>query len=203
LPAGWGTDHPGEGHCKQHGGLLKRERIKLVKELVDKKRKQGVYGDPQIIDPDTALLMEVHRTAGHVEWLRQRIQEIGEHKGDAVLMQYTDAFGMAASVWVDMYQKERQHLVRVAKAAIDAGVAVRQVEIAEQQARMMAMVMIGFIEDQALGLDYRQKLSARKLMRKHLENAQLVELPDLPTDADVEQTIYEAELVAEDIEVFE
>lgn len=159
------------------------------------KIKQGVYGDPMQIDPDQALLMEVHRTAGHVEWLRQRIQEIGEVKGDAVLMQYTDAFGMGASVWVDMYQKERQHLVRVAKAAIDAGVAVRQVEIAEQQARIMAMVMISFIEDPDLGLDYMQKLSARKLMRKHLENSQSIVMPALPESSEMEQTILDAQLV--------
>lgn len=27
LPAGWGTDHPGIGHCKLHGGKTKGQRI--------------------------------------------------------------------------------------------------------------------------------------------------------------------------------
>jgi len=151
--------------------------------------KQGIYGDPTEIDPDTALLMEVHRTAGHVEWLRMHIREIGERKGDRVLTQYTDAFGIGPSVWVDMYQKERAHLVRVAKAAIDAGVAVRQVEVAENQARLMAMVMIGFIEDADLGLDYLQKLNARKLMRKHLEDANGIVMPELPEVVEVQETM--------------
>lgn len=60
-----------------------------------------------------ALLEEVHRTAGHVEWL-----------GLEVAAQPPTALE-AGSVWVELYQDERAHLVRLAKVAIECGVAER------------------------------------------------------------------------------
>jgi hypothetical protein len=46
----------------------------------------------------------------------------------------------AINLWVKLYQEERDRLVRVAKAAIDAGVEERQVRLAEGQARQLAQV---------------------------------------------------------------
>ncbi|RMI47594.1 hypothetical protein EBO15_01450 [Actinomadura harenae] len=41
-------------------------------------------------------------------------------------------------MWMELYQSERVHLARVAKAALDAGVAERQVRLAEQQGELLA-----------------------------------------------------------------
>jgi hypothetical protein len=48
---------------------------------------------------------------------------------------------------VRLYQEERDRLVRVAKAAIDAGVAERQVRITEEQARQLARVVSAIVID--------------------------------------------------------
>ncbi|MGH9175610.1 MAG: hypothetical protein ACRD1H_14690, partial [Vicinamibacterales bacterium] len=93
----------------------------------------AMYGLPIDISPAEALLEEVRWTAGHVAWLRMRVQEIeesdlvwgvtqevhkasGEHPG-------TDTTKAAApNVWLDLYDRERKHLVGVCAAALKAGV---------------------------------------------------------------------------------
>ena len=70
----------------------------------------GAYGAPIVIDPTTALLQEVHRTSGHIAWLSAEID------GQSDIQQHE------TQVLVTMYQRERDHLMRVAKTAIDAGV---------------------------------------------------------------------------------
>lgn len=43
--------------------------------------------------------------------------------------------------WLDLYRREREHAMRVAKLAIDAGIAQRMVSIAEDQGRMLALAI--------------------------------------------------------------
>lgn len=43
--------------------------------------------------------------------------------------------------WLDLYRREREHAMRVAKLAIDAGIAKRMVNIAEDQGRMLALAI--------------------------------------------------------------
>src|SRR5260221_8866784 len=65
-PAGWKTTHPGFGRCKFHGGSapsgIKAAERSMVAETL------GTYGGPIDIDPAQALLTQVRRTAGHVQW---------------------------------------------------------------------------------------------------------------------------------------
>lgn len=99
----------------------------------------ATFGLPREVDPQQALLEEVHRTAGHVAWLGQKI---GEFATDSELKQLdmSERFEKP-SVWVEMYERERIHLVRVSKACVDAGVAERQVRLAEAQGQMLASVL--------------------------------------------------------------
>lgn len=140
--AGWGTDHPGIGACKLHGGSAPSGRVAAQREAAQAAVR--TLGLPLDIDPATALLDEVRRTAGHVTWLGERIAELAPNDlvqgvrgirrrqgpdGDDV----TTEAGPAVSVWLDLYQRERRHLVAVCAAAVAAGVAERQVRLAEQQ----------------------------------------------------------------------
>jgi len=110
----------------------------------------ATFGLPREVAPDVALLEEVHRTAGHVGWLGALVAGLESSE----LAQWSET-GRAPSVWVRIYQEERQHLVRVAKAAIDAGIAERQVRLAEQQGTMLAQVIDVVLD--GLGLDERQR----------------------------------------------
>lgn len=164
LSAGWGTDHPGVGHCKWHGGALRHETTKgIIVRSIQAARE--IYGEDIDIGPHEALLQEVHRTAGAVEWLRQKIRDLED---DEFLVQKTMNLGMQPSAWLALYQSERSHLVKVSKAAIDAGVAERHVRIAEEQAKLIAMAMNMLINDPMLELTPRQRVLAPKIVRKSL-----------------------------------
>lgn len=195
MPAGWGTQHPGSGTCRFHGGLspnsnkraarLRAEEMKIVS--------QKIYGEPVAdLTPEEAILQELQRTAGHVQWLFEKVQEVGaetdedgNYKGEnKALIQYTK-LGITPSVWISMYQEERKHLMAVAKTASSMGIAERQVRLAEEQGRMLAAVIQAFMSDPDLGLTNAQKARAPELIRRHLAAIPL-RTPARPGEAIVE-----------------
>lgn len=103
------------------------------------------YGTPVDTNPIEALLDEVSRTAGHVAWLAQRIGQFNvplnleELDPDTKISRKVTA-GIPPEVegWLRMYQSERAQLVRVAAAALHAGVNERLVQIAEHQGAKLA-----------------------------------------------------------------
>lgn len=121
-----------------------------------------VYGLPRDVDPQTALLEEVHRTAGHVAWLGEKVAAFAVDDD----LKQRDQSGRfeKASVWLDIYQSERKHLTAVAKAAIDAGVAERQVRLAEEQGAVLADVLRNVLAD-VFGLLAASGLSVEVLGR--------------------------------------
>lgn len=159
-PAGWGTDHVGTGACKLHGGSM----------TVHKKRAQRVeaeaavqaYGLPRTVDPFTALLEELARTAGHVQWLGVQVAQLEEGN------MYGPVGGEVhpkaePHVWIRLYQEERSHLSNVAATCIKAGIEERRVRIAEQQGQLIAQVISGVLNELGVAADV-----ARPVVRKHL-----------------------------------
>jgi hypothetical protein len=114
-----------------------------------------LFGLPREVEPHEALLEEVWRTAGHVEWLGGVIGELEPKQlvhGITKTVQFRDGTRTvearaAINLWVKLYQEERDRLVRAAKAAIDAGVAERQVRLAEEQAQQLARVIMAVLSD--------------------------------------------------------
>lgn len=174
LAAGWQTDHPGTGRCRYHGGLTKQSNTKALRERLIEQAKvdEMIYGSPvEQIDPGEAIMQELARTAGHVQWLFEQLQteeaelvESGESPSK-VLKQYTK-LGQTPSVYIDLYFRERQHLMQVAKTAAGMGIAERQIRLAEEQGRLLANVIQGFIND--MQLTPEQMVKAPEIMRKHL-----------------------------------
>ena len=119
--------------CRVHGGTAQQVRQRAAARAAEEKAERAVvtYGLPREIDPAAALLEEVHRTAGHVAWLAAKIRELDdddltwgvtqETEKTATLVPGTDTKSAARpSVWLELYHRERKHLVRVSKAAMDA-----------------------------------------------------------------------------------
>lgn len=113
------------------------------------------YGLDREIDPRDALLEEVHRTAGAVDWLRGQVSALAaesvtwgvtEERSSSVDGDSTTQTA-AVNVWVQLYQAERKHLVDVCKAAISAGIEERRVRLAEQQGELLADVIRGILAD--------------------------------------------------------
>ncbi len=160
--AGWGTDHVGSGNCKNHGGSSPNgkkaaERQRAIQAV-------ATYGLPREIDPHSALLEELHRTAGHVAWLGQLIGDLEQAK----LKQYqrTEAGGTVErpAIWVQLYAEERAHFTRVAKTCVDVGIEERRVTLAEQQGALIASVLRGVLTE--LGVHDRPEVPA--VVRRHL-----------------------------------
>ncbi len=173
-PAGWGTDHPSQGRCRLHGGNTPNGRLAAQREQA--RRAVAALGLPVDIDPHTALLDELHRTAGHVGWLGDVVAQLDREQlvhGAVKIVHLPDGSRImearaGANVWVRLYQQERAHLARVAKAAIDTGVAERQIRIAEQQAAILAQAIAAVLVD--LGLDPADE-QVRFIVRHRLAQA--------------------------------
>jgi hypothetical protein len=174
-PAGWGTPHPGIGRCKLHGGSTPTHVLSARREQA--RRAVATFGLPREVDPHTALLEEVHRTAGHVAWLGEVVQ--GLERDDLVWgvteqveksageFPGTDTtYAAKPSVWLDLYQRERRHLVDVCKAAVAAGIEERRVRLAEQQGALLASVIRGVLADLDLSADQQSRVA--EIVPKHL-----------------------------------
>lgn len=170
-PPGWGTDHPGIGRCKWHGGAAPNY-AKKAQELEAAKAVQ-LYGLPVDIDPHIALLDELARTHGHVLWLRQRVGEIQHSTVTATSMVGPVGGGPEAipgyepNVWIRMYNEERDRLTKVAATCIKAGIAERQMKLAEWQGQAMATVLKNVLTR----LEVIDHPDARQVVREELAAA--------------------------------
>lgn len=164
--AGYGTKHLGLGRCKYHGGKTLGHAIQAQKILLEKALR--TYGIPVVgITPEEALLGELERTAGAVQWLEERIGTMqpeslvwGRHQAKQLgarqlvdederaeiiadmgrdLYEITEQAGLSA--WVQLYLKERMHLTKIAAIAIKAGLEERKINLAERQGSQLRVVL--------------------------------------------------------------
>ncbi len=174
-PLGWGTSHVGVGACKLHGGSSESHAVAARMEQA--RRAVATYGLPREVDPAAALLEEVHRTAGHVAWLHQKVQEIDEadlvwgvveevDKGSGEFTGTDTTSAAKPNIWLELYHRERKHLVDVTKAALAAGIAERQVRLAEQQGALIVGVLQRIFDD--LNLTAEQQELIPTVVPRHL-----------------------------------
>lgn len=173
--AGKGTDHVGTGNCKHHGGCTPTGRKHAMEEQA---RKAVVtYGLPRDISPTDALLEEVRYTAGHVAWLRERVAELEQddltwgvtEESDQQATEFPGVNTTRAAkpnVWLDLYMRERKHLVDVTKAAISAGIEERRVKLAEAQGALVASVIRRILGDLDLSPGQMEKVA--EVVPRHL-----------------------------------
>ena len=179
--AGERTDHHGWGRCWLHAGNSPngiKFAVKLMAE--DRRRQMTFYGVdlPELGFAET-LAEEVHRSRAIVVWLQLLIQQwrtddedVVVHGGDGspeVLAKapgtglpklgtvvYFDKGGTVAptevAAWLARYMEERQHLARVTKMALDAGVSERLIAVVEQSADAMVTAIRGFADEAGIEL---------------------------------------------------
>lgn len=141
----------GQTVCRTHGGGAKQSMAKAEVKMMAVEADKAVvrFGLPVDVSPSEALLDEVRWTAGHVQYLRNKVQELDEDMLTFGIQRVvTDEKGKMertlvaqVNVWYNLYLQERKHLVEVSKAAIMSGVEQRKIELAEQQGQMVAAVV--------------------------------------------------------------
>lgn len=185
----------GQNVCRFHGGASKKAKDAGARRVTEEKAAALVatYGLKIETTATEALLDEVQWTAGHVAWLRGRVQEIesaadlaGTSDGDnsdgpcakpnALVWGVTkkktggDDFGTteeaAPNIWLKLYQQERTHLVKVCAEAIKAGIEERRIKLAEQQGALVARVIKAILGD--LQLTPEQESRVPEIVPRHL-----------------------------------
>lgn len=164
--------------CWKHGGALPQSRraVKVRAATAHATRLMTTYGGKSNTTPLQALLDEVQWTAGHVEWLRRRVQDIesgdlaDRFDEDPLVWGVTrrkeggDDRGVteeaAPNIWVKLYQQERAHLVKVCAEAIRAGLDERMVRLAENQGQLVVGVIRGILADLNLSVEQQARVPA-------------------------------------------
>jgi hypothetical protein len=121
------------------------------------------FGAPRDVDPGVALLEEIHRSAGHVAWLENKVRGLEESElvWGTVMMVHEERSGgqggdytltrkenrATINTWWDLYRKEREHLAKVSLAALKAGIEERRVRIAERGVDALELALTAALTD--------------------------------------------------------
>lgn len=172
--------------CVKHGAGSPQSRAAGPQRVELERAREAVevYGLPRDISPTDALLEEVRWTAGHVDWLRQRVQQTEREAliWGTTQQEQMNSFGTGfegadesstttteaatAHMWLVLYREERKHLLAVCKAAIAAGIEERRVRLAESQGTIIAAVIRDILGD--LGLTPEQWELVGVVVPRHL-----------------------------------
>jgi hypothetical protein len=154
--AGQGTQFKGVPgvRCKYHGGATPSHQKHAA--TLEAQQRMIKLGGPIEIPPLDALLAMLYISSGHVAWLREEIAALDDLPSDD------------GPALLTLYGEERDRVAKVAKACLDAGVAERQVALAERYGEQLAAVLGAIFEDKELGLADKQRAALPAVLRRHL-----------------------------------
>jgi hypothetical protein len=155
--------------------------------------KMQTLGAPRRIGAVEALEDELWRTAGHVEWLAGIVASLEAvvaeaaprdpaHPNDLVMKREglfdwqrttNGLLFRQPSVWVNLYQSERKHLLNVAALLVKLGVDKERVDVIRSSGLKMASVFQAVLGDARLGLSPEQITIIPDLIREHIASKQL------------------------------
>lgn len=143
-PAGWGTPHPRRGRCKLHGGSTRSQCEHVAQEeALDFAR--NALGAEVDDDPLEAMLQAVRLASGTVAYWRTRLSGV-EHPPEMV---------------TQSFERATLNLSRVAKAAVDAGVDEKLVQIEGRMAERIALAFEEALAAEKVEIGMRTRLVTR------------------------------------------
>lgn len=159
-----------------HGGKAPQALMAAeTRQQLERARQEIVrLGIPLESDPLDVLLNQVYEAAGNVAFLRRKVQELDclwySFKSGATKdgEDWIEIVEVKPHVLVQLYNAERDRLTRMAKLCLEAGVAERQVHLAEKQGALIADVIRRLLEDPELGLNAKQRQKGLAVASRHL-----------------------------------
>lgn len=146
--AGEGTEHPGTGPCRFHGGNRYKERVggafmtsHAIAAILD-------------VDPWEAVEVALRRAYAWSAWYNAKLAMV---RDDEDLRK-----GGAAWEWVQGAERTTEYVVRYAKIAHDMGLAERRMRAIELEGQMIAQLLATTLHE--LGLDAATEDRARGIM---------------------------------------
>lgn len=171
--------------CRTHGGSAPQVRDAAARRLAERQAVLAAetFGLPREIDPHSALLEELHRTAGAVQWLGAVVADIeqkkltwGRTKESSGEDSGTTTWESRPNAYVELWHRERKHLLVVSKTCIDVGIEERRVRVAEAAGQQLAGVVRAVLE--RLELSEEQQVRALSVVpeefRRLSESGQVV-----------------------------
>lgn len=157
--------------CRSHGGNAPQVRAKAAirAELM-------AWGlDAPTVDPGETLLKLVSQSAARAEGYALELKELAsEHVNlrDALIREAYGEFGTVVGEYVRglvaLEAQERERCANWCVKAIAAGLAERQVRLAEKTGELMADVLRNVLGDPSLGLSSEQRRAVPDVIRRHL-----------------------------------
>jgi len=165
-PAGWGTDHPGVGKCKLHGGSTRNHRSgpandRLQAEVRTLLGREDLVpiADPlhqlQLLAAEVLRIKDIFadKVERLIDWTTEDISEKEEVR--AVILAYERALDRCDHV-----------LHGMARLDIDA----RLARVSEVQAAMLIRVVEAVLDSRELGLDREARILGRTILAQELAN---------------------------------
>lgn len=137
----------GQKVCNLHGGKSPQALSAADRRLVEREALKALeaFGVPIVVDYQTALLEELHRTAGAVAWLGAIVADLEQADlvwGVTKTKDGGDDRGTTSeakpNAWYVMWMEQRKHLVDVARECGRAKIDEQVVKIAQEQGRQLA-----------------------------------------------------------------
>lgn len=149
--AGWGTTHVGTARCRLHGGATPTHVRAAAAALA-----RG-FGGELDVEPVEALLWMVRAAAGEVAYATAMVEAI-EPAG------LVD--GQQMNAWVVARRQAMDRLARFAAMTLGAGVAERQVRLAERYGGLIGQLLERVLA--GLELTSAQRDAAPEIVRREL-----------------------------------
>lgn len=160
-PAGWGTDHPGFGRCKLHGGCAPSSNVAAAREQAQDAVMR--LGFQPVADP----LAQLASVAGELVAVKDRLREHVERLTQIRTLSAEGTEQVRAEL--SAYQQALRDTVGVLATMARLNIGERMAKVSEAQLELMEKAFRVALEDAGLGLEEQDR--AARVFTRHLRAA--------------------------------